>query len=267
MMDNSCKHKDDLFMKACCTSVATTVLLWPVVLIAQNDIETRGEEISQSLVKRHVAWQTKLSSTGASIEAKQVARRGSWVQYHLYVTGLPSDQLYAVVTWPVRQREPSTQIEGVSLGKDGLVMCAGRTPEQCGDPSTKDDPIDFTFNPAKGEPYRLAVVSGENRAAIVIVPDPITASDKNCTLGVVRLLPGFETAYFTGSGFVPDADITFEGESYDETHPIKTRTDHDGHLRFALMPFVAGHKKGTTTVHSVGTGCSLKISFQWGSAE
>jgi Cu2+-containing amine oxidase len=93
-------------MKACCTSVATTVLLWPVVLIAQNDIETRGEEISQSLVKRHVAWQTKLSSTGASIEAKQVARRGSWVQYHLYVTGLPSDQLYAVVTWPVTQREP-----------------------------------------------------------------------------------------------------------------------------------------------------------------
>jgi hypothetical protein len=66
-------------------------------------------------------------------------------------------------------------------------MCAGRTPEQCGDPSTKDDPIEFTFSPAKGEPYRLALVSGDNKATIVIVPDPITATDKRCTLNVVAL--------------------------------------------------------------------------------
>jgi hypothetical protein len=126
--------------------VAWTLLFGSILLVAQDDVETRGAEIAQSLVKRYVAWQTRVSSPGASIEAKEVARRGSLVQYHLYVTGLPSDSLYAVVQWPVTQRDPSTQIEGVSLGKDGLVMCAGRTEEQCGDPATKDDPIEFTFN-------------------------------------------------------------------------------------------------------------------------
>jgi len=131
-------------------------------------------------------------------------------------------------------------------------------------PSTKDDPIEFTFSPAKGEPYRLALVSGDNNATIVIVPDPITATDKGCTLNVVQLLPGFETAYFTGSGFAPDTEITFEGRSFDESHPIKTRTGHDGSLSFALMPFVAGKKKGKTTVRGLGTECSpnqLRMGF------
>lgn len=41
--------------------------------------------------------------------------------------------------------------------------------------------------------------------AFVIVPDPIFARDKGCTLSVERLLPHFELAYFTGTGFPPTA--------------------------------------------------------------
>jgi hypothetical protein len=246
-----------------CLGVALSISAASTVF-AQNNEEARAAEISQALVKGHIAWQTKLSSPGASIEAKEVGRQGPVVQYHLYVSGLPAEKLYTVATWPVTQRKPSTLMEGVSLGKDGIVMCAGRTPEQCGDSSKKDDPIEFTFSPAKGEPYRLALVSGDNRVAIVIVPAPITVNDKGCTLSVVRLLPGFETAYFSGSGFAPDTEVTFEGRSYDETHPIKTKTDHAGNLQFAILPFVAGHKNGTTVVSDVGTGCSPKLKFEWG---
>src|SRR5439155_13828024 len=136
-------------MKVSRTTVAATLLLWPIALIAQSDIQARGAAIAQSLVKRHVAWQTSLSSPGASVEAKEVARRGSFIQYHLYVSGLPSDKLYRVVTWPVTQREPSTQIEGVSLGKDGLVMCAGRTPEQCATPPQKTTPLSLRSAPQR----------------------------------------------------------------------------------------------------------------------
>ena len=233
-------------------------------VFAQNNDEARAAELTQRLVKGLVAWQTKVSTLGASIEAKEVGRQGSVVQYHLYVSGLPSEKLYSVATWPVTQREPSTLMDGVSVGKNGIVMCAGRTPEQCGDSSKKDDPIEFTFSPTKGEPYRVALISGDSRAAIVIVPDPITGSDRGCTLSVVRLLPGFETAFFTGSGFAPDTEVTFEGRSYDETHPIKTKTDHSGNLQFAILPFVAGHKNGTTVVSGIGTSCSPKLKFEWG---
>jgi hypothetical protein len=235
------------------------------VLYGQSDVETRAAETSQALVKGHIAWKTKLSSPGASVRVKEVARQGSQVQYHLYVSGLPSSELYTVVSWPLTQAKPSPNMEGVTLGKDGIVMCAGRTPEQCGNSSKKDDPIEFTFNASKGEPYRLALVAGDNKVAVVIVPDPIMAKDKGCTLSVERLLPHFELAFFTGSGFPPKSDVSFDGQSYDEKHPIKTKTDSDGNLQFILLPGVAGHHKGTTTVKGVGAACSPSIKFEWGS--
>jgi hypothetical protein len=195
---------------------------------------------------------------------KEVQRQGSLVKYNLYVSGLPSDELYTALSWPVTQAKPSPLIEGVSLGKDGIVMCAGRTPEQCGDSSNKDDPINFAFDAAKGEPYRIALVSGDNRVTLVIVPDPITAKDKGCTLSVERLLPRFELPYFTGTGFPPNSDASFESQSYDEKHPLKTKTDGEGNLQFALLPFVSGRQKGTTTVKGVGMNCSPSIKFEWG---
>ncbi len=255
-------------MKNFFARTATVVLLLACLsnlTYGQSDVETRAAENSQALAKAHVAWKTGLSSPGASIQVKEVGRQGSLVQYHLYVSGLPSNELYTAVSWPVTQAKPSPLMEGVSLGKDGIVMCAGRTPEQCGDPSKKDDPIEFTFNAAKGEPYRLALVAGDNKAAVVIVPDPIMAKDKGCTLSVERLLPRFELAFFTGRGFPPNSEVSFDSQSYDEKHPIKTKTDSDGNFQFMLMPYVSGHNKGTTTVKGGGTACSLSIKFEWGS--
>jgi len=254
-------------MKKVFVPVASLVFLIasaPNLTLSQTDMETSAAELSKALVNGHVAWRSKLSSAGASIRAKEVERQGTFVKYYLSVSGLPTDELYTVMSWPVGQKNPATIMEGVSIGKDGILICAGRTPEQCGDPSEKDDPIDFGFNPAKGEPYRLALVSGEHRAAIVIVPDPIMAKDKDCSLSVERLLPHFELAYFTGSGFPPNGDVTFEGESYGEKHPIKEKADSAGNIQFAMMPGVSGHQKGTTTVKGIGMKCSPSLKFEWG---
>ena len=253
---------DILFARA---GIVLFLLLCASALVyGQTDAEARASEASQALVKGHVAWRTKLSSPGVSIQAKEVERQGTLVRYNLYVSGLSANQLYTALTWPVGQAKPTPIMEGVSIGKEGIVMCAGRIPQQCGDSSKKDDPIDFTFNPAKGEPYRLALVAGEYRATVVIVPDPIIAKDKSCSLSVERLLPHFELAYFTGSGFPPNADLSFDGQSYNEKHTVKTKTDSEGNLQFALMPFVSGHQKGTTTIKGVGMGCSPSIKFDWG---
>ena len=249
---------------ALAANVVFLLLCAATLVYGQTDVEARAGEASQALVKEHVAWETKLSSPGASIRAKEIGRQGSIVRYNLYVSGLPSEELYTALSWPVSQAKPSPIMEGVSLGKGGIVMCAGRTAEQCGDSSKKDDPIDFAFDAAKGEPYRLALVARENKIAVVIVPDPIRAKDKGCTLSVERLLPRFELAYFTGSGFPPSNDLSFESQSYDEKHPIKAKTDSEGNLQFALMPFVSGHQKGSTTVKGVGMNCSPSIKFEWG---
>src|SRR5260370_18918663 len=210
-------------MKRAFISVAIAAFLFvlaPIPSFSQTAVDTRDAEMIQALVNGHVAWRTKLSSTGASIQAKEVERQGSLVKYYLTVSGLPTDELYAVMSWPVGQQKPTTIMEGISIGKDGTLICAGRKPEQCGDPSKKDDPVDFGFEPAKGEPYRLALVSGEYRADIVIVHDRIAAKAKDCTLSAERLLPHFELAWVSWSGFPPNSEPSFEGEPYGEKQPI-----------------------------------------------
>jgi hypothetical protein len=240
------------------------LLAAPTLSFGQTDVEAKAAEMSKAMVNAHIAWRSKISSAGASLQVKGVEKRGSLFKYYLTVSGLPTDRLYSVVSWPVTQKDPSGIMEGISIGKDGTLICAGRTPEQCGDPSKKDDPVDFVFEPAKGEPYRLAVVSGEHRAAIVIVPDPIVSKDKDCTLTVERLLPHFELAYFYGSGFLPNSETSFDSESYGEKRPVKAKADNDGYIQFAVLPAVLGHEKGTTTVKGVGMKCSPSLEFEWG---
>jgi hypothetical protein len=195
---------------------------------------------------------------------REVLREGSTVQYHLFVHGLPADKLYKLYSWPVSVREPAVQMEGVSIGKDGLLICAGRMPEQCGDPSRKDDPIEFTFGPVKAEPLRVAFISDDARVAILLVPNPIGNKNKGCTLQVVRLLPNFELAYFAGSGFAPSTKVEFDAQSYDEKHRLEAITKGDGNLEFAMLPFVSGHNNGSMRVKALGTQCSPEIKFDWG---
>jgi hypothetical protein len=120
-------------MKIALARAATSVTLLlsgPTFIFGQTDVEAKAAELSQGMVKMHIAWRTKLSSPGASIEAKEVARAGPMVKYNLRATGLPTDELYTVMSWAVSEAKPSSVMEGVTIGKDGTLMCAGRTPEQ-----------------------------------------------------------------------------------------------------------------------------------------
>ena len=182
----------------------------------QEGIEARGSTLIQELIKQHEAWTSEMSTPGASIRVKEVKREESFVRYNLYVSGLPTDRVYTVLTWPVNSRKPSILLEGVSIGKNGLVMCTGQLRGECTDSSPDSHGIvDFAFSSTKGEPSRLALVAADQRVTVVIVPNPITAKDKGCTLGVERLTPRFEAAYFTGCGYDPDTQVSFEGNSFE----------------------------------------------------
>jgi hypothetical protein len=99
-------------MKIWFPSILVSLLVCGSVLVyGQSEVEARAAEGSQTLVKEHVAWETKLSSPGASIRVKEVQRQGSLVKYNLYVSGLPSDELYTALSWPVTQAKPSPLID------------------------------------------------------------------------------------------------------------------------------------------------------------
>jgi hypothetical protein len=212
----------------------------------------------------------KPSTPGAHVkivEVKRIEEHGKLlVKYHYFLTGVAKDQIYGSFDWPVNAAEPQQTMQGLTLGPDGLVICAGRIKEQCGSPDKKDDPVEFSFLPIKGEMYREALISadGNTKVFFVVTPDPIIGRDKNCTLEAIRIQPRFETAMIWGKGFKSNESLLLTGKSYDEAHETQAKADENGEFVMALLPFVKGRQSGKTELKLRGVTCSPSVSFEWG---
>lgn len=229
----------------------------------QNDI---GQRV-QHLMNVEVGLE-EMVPPGTSIRAKEVSRRGKSgkdliVQYHIFVAGVPPDTLFNYIDWPVNAENPSVRMEGISVGKDGVLMCAGRTAEQCGEPKNPDDPIEFTSIPLKGEPSRLAFISSNVKIGIVIVPDPVEATDRGCTLTAKRLTRPFDLAFISGTGYPPNADIHYKVSS-EMVSDFVVKSDSSGLIRVSVIPFPAKKKEGTAKVKIMESKCSPEVSWEWG---
>jgi hypothetical protein len=229
----------------------------------QNDVA----QYVQHLMDIQVAFEDMVAP-GVTIAAKEISRKGSSgkdlvVQYHIFVTGVPPQVLFKEMEWPVNQEKPTSPLEGISVGKDGILMCAGRTEGQCGDPKKLDDPIEFITIPRRGEPTRLAFISPTVKVAVVLIPDPVQASDRGCTISAVRLVPKFDLAFVSGSGYPPNADIHYRYTTeMTSDHVIKS--DANGKIRLSLIPFPGKKTQGTATLKITEDKCSPEISYQWG---
>ena len=221
----------------------------------------------QNLMSIEVGFE-KMVPAGTSIKAIEVSRRGTSgknlvVQYHIFVTGAPANTLFKYVDWAVNADAPTERLEGISVGKDGILMCAGRVPEQCGDSSKRDDPIEFTSMPLKGEPTRMAFISPDVKIGIVIVPDPVEASDKGCTLTALRMTRNFELAFLSGKGYPPNTDVHYRVSS-EMTSDFVVKSDSTGTIRTSVIPFPAKKTKGTASVKIVEPTCAPQVSWNWG---
>jgi len=207
---------------------------------------------------------------GWSITVKPVAtERGPQdtinAQVHIFIKGAPEGTLFEQQAIAVEDDQSNPEIGGISVGKDGILMCAGRTPEQCGDAKNPDDPIEFTVQGSlKGEPYRFLFVSDAGTIGTVFVVNPVGNKNGACTLSAVRLTRRFELALITGVGFPPDTDIHYTaspGPGGDKT----IRSNDIGVVRFSLLPFMKpGQKSGTTKVKITEKQYSPEVSYEWG---
>jgi hypothetical protein len=204
---------------------------------------------------------------GMSIEAREISRTGKsgdlLVKYHIYLKGSAPDSLFKYLNWPVSVDQPSVSLEGISAGKDGILMCAGRTEYECGDSKKLDDPIDFITTPHKGEPYRFAFVAGDVKVGMVLVPDPIESKDKGCTLSAVRLTPKFDLAFISGSGYAANTDVHYRVSTGDKTNDFVVKSNAQGLIRTGVIPYAAGKSKGVTKVRIVEPTCSPEVAFDW----
>ena len=224
------------------------------------------QDLARRIASQHHAWGPALNKPNTSLSLKETARSGPTISYQLYASGLPHNRHYLLLSWPVTQKEPSVVLHGVTLDDNGLAVCAGK-PDTCGSPDKLNDPIDLKLNPAKGEPFRVALICSDDRnvkAFAKTVPLPNQSIDKGCSIQSVLLTPRAEEVAIEGTGFEPSADLTFESSSSGERHSVRAKADADGNYFSVMLPYRQGEQHGTTQVTIKSSACSPVLTFTWG---
>jgi hypothetical protein len=263
------------------TAALFAVLVWPVTSSLAFDqqppapsaqqSDQRANEVATKMVSTsRLFLKGRSSDPGITVDLREDSRaqvQGHLtVRYRLYVHGAPAAQTYSLLSWPINANEPSTVLEGVSVGKDGLVICAGKAPSQCGSPDKPDDPVNLAFAAARAEPVRLALVSEDKKLTMMFgtVPDPLATTDRGCVIEAIRLMPRWEVVLVRAKGFKPNEAVQFASKSGVEGRAVAAKADANGEYMTALLPFVDGKQSGTTKVQISSASCAPAVSFEWG---
>jgi hypothetical protein len=233
-----------------------------------------GDAAAQRIVTATKRWLAgTMSTTGMGAQLREISTatvKGKLeVQYHIFVIGAPKEQTYTLVDWPPNAPDPAPSIAGLSILEDGLVVCAGRATDQCSNPDKpekKDAPVKLVFYPLDGEVYRLALVSQDQKTKIffAVIPAPIQATERGCTLEIVSLRLKNQLVLIRGKGFQPNESVGFESTSYEQTHSRTDQVDANGEIQLPVMPFVSGKTGGTMEIKLSGTKCAPALTFKWG---
>jgi hypothetical protein len=245
----------------------------------QQNSDLDGDPLAGNAAAQRVVTATKrwlagtMSTPGMTAEIREISRgmvKGKLeVQYHIFVSGVPKNQTFTLVDWPPNAPDPSPSIAGLSVMEDGLVVCAGRATDQCGNPDRpekKDAPVKLVFYPFKGEIYRLALVSQDQNTKVffAVIPNPIQETANGCALEAVSLRLKNELVLIRGKGFQPNESVHFESKSYEQIRARADKVDANGEYQLPMEPFVKGHDGGTTEVKLTGAKCAPILKFQWG---
>ena len=236
---------------------------------AASTESTQGLEGAKKLMERQLAWD--LSSTpGAKLVAKERSRtkgeQGTVVRYDLVTEGLPRDQHYTLLFWPLNG--PIKPVEGgISLTEDGKLICTGKTKADCAPSRPDANPvIDMALTAAKGEAKRFGVISDDQKwkALVTLVAFPDIGTDGGCSLEALRVTADAEAVMVRGKGFPPNAVLAMTSDSAGEVMTGSWQVNEKGELISLVMPGVRGKTEGMTTVRVKGPVCAPQVSFQWG---
>ena len=229
----------------------------------------QGVEGAKKLMAQQLTWDVS-STAGAKLIAKERSRakgeQGTVIHYDLVTQGLPRDQHYTLVTWPLNGG--ITPVEGgISLTEDGRLTCTGKTKADCAPSRPDADPIiDLALTAAKGEPKRFGVISDDQKwkALTTLVAFPDVATDGGCTLEALRITPEAEAMMIKGKGFPPSSVLPMTSDSAGEMVSATWQVNDKGELVSLVMPAVRGKTEGQTTVRVKAPECAPQVIFRWG---
>jgi hypothetical protein len=229
--------------------------------------EEQQMEAAKKLLAQQYAWDQGAANGVTRLVFKERGRKktdqGTVITYNVSAPGLPTDQHYTLLTWPLnRGVEPIRG--GITLTADGRLTCTGKTPEDC--KADADPIISLDVLAARGEPKRFVLISDDKKAKSLgtIVAFPILGKDAGCSLEVLLGTPDGQVAMVRGSGFTPNTSVQISSDSAGEVMTGTWKIDDRGNLTSTVFPHVRGKTSGETTILVKAPGCSPKISFSWG---
>lgn len=227
-------------------------------------------KVIQGMINWDQAPAMPMNPQGLHLRFAQFDKRktadGNAVVYRAYATGAPTNQRYSLVSWVVGGQLQAMAPE-VWLNNRGLLMCSKPTEEQQNaDSVAAKDEIDFIVQARKGEPKRYAIVSEDQKLLVpgTLVPYPIEAKDKACSVRALLASPNGEAYLLEGSGFARHVTIKVDSISAGEHQTANFQSSVLGELTATVFPFVAGKDSGVTEVHLSTPDCNLELKLPWG---
>jgi hypothetical protein len=232
--------------------------------------EKRKMEAARTLVQQQQAWGEVTSTPGAKMIFKEKSRnktsQGTLVSYDLFTVGLPKDQHYALVAWPLNEKIQPMQ-SGISLNADGRPTCAGKSKADCRPNKPDANPIiDIVLYAAKGEPKRFGLVSEDQKWKVfgTIIAFLNVSKDAACSLEAQLVTPDADAIFVKGHGFAPNVPVPQSTDSAGEVMMGTWQVNAKGDLAAIVLPAVRGKTSGDATILVKAPACEPKITFHWG---
>lgn len=221
------------------------------------------------LARSQANWGPPMSTPGFSLAVLDKGHKstpeGTQVTFSLHAKGFQPGDSINLVRWPLDS--PVKRVAtGLTVDGSGQVICPEISQGDCLASMRPGDPVHVKDIAARGEPLRVAVISanGKKRAEATIIPFPLEDTSNACKLEVILGAKNASLVLVEGAGFPSSAKVELHIVSYGQDHPITTTTSARGGLIVAVLPTIAGHASGTTTISYKGSSCSPSLSFPWG---
>jgi len=221
------------------------------------------------IARNQVNWGPAMSTPGYSLavidKGHKSTPEGTQVTFSVHAKGFQPGDSLRLLRWPLDSAIKDVA-SGLTVDGTGQLICPEISQGNCLSSMQPGDPVHVTELAARGEPLRLAVVSADGRkqAEATIIPFPLEDTSNNCKLEVILGAKNSSLVLLEGAGFPPRTKVEVHIVSYGKDQPVTTTTNSQGGLIVAVLPEIAGHASGTTTVSYKGSSCSPSLSFPWG---
>ncbi|MBC7624863.1 MAG: hypothetical protein H7232_15930, partial [Aeromicrobium sp.] len=197
--------------------------------------------------------QLALEERGATVVSGKRA-----MSYGFVASGYPTDKIY--FTWLRMLSGQTILLDTLRADASGVLVT------ERGAPLAKQ-----TFNLYglyRGEAVDVALVSQDQsvRAFSRVVPFPLEARDKGCTLVIEMATAGGRQFAVRGDGFQPKEEIVTTFRIDDQAKTQKQPASSTGSFVDVVDTTQATRAGGTASYQAAGKRCKVSLSHEWGSA-